>query len=333
MKTDELSGSKRPSPKALALVVPVFNEAVLVPRSLPHIAQAAREAAPGCDVRLVVVDDGSTDGTCDALDLLAGSHPGLQSISFTRNFGKEAAIHAGLRHALETTPAQVLVVIDSDLQHPPALIAAMVDRWRHGYDVVEAVKRHRGEESAGRRLAARVFYGVFSKFSGLRLDEDTDFKLLDRKVAQALVQMDERVRFFRGLIRWMGFTSARLEFDVAPRAAGGTGWSVLGLARYAWRNLTSFSSAPLRIVSLLGGLGLAVGLALGVKTLVDKFQGHGLDGFTTVILVQIIFGSLILLSLGVIGSYIARIYDELKARPHYVLRPSAHRQAGKDNAP
>jgi glycosyltransferase involved in cell wall biosynthesis len=330
MKTDEPS---RAGPDALALVIPVFNEAALVAHALPQIEQAARAAAPGCDVTLVVVDDGSTDGTRAALDRLAQTHPALHAIGFTRNFGKEAAIHAGLRHALDATPAQALVVIDADLQHPPALIATMVERWREGYDVVEAVKRHRGDESAARRLAARLFYGVFSKFSGLRLDEDTDFKLLDRSVAQALLQMDERVRFFRGLIRWMGFTSARLEFDVAPRAAGGTGWSVPGLARYAWRNLTSFSSAPLRIVALLGGVGLVVGVALAIKTLADKFQGRGLDGFTTVILVQIIFGSLILISLGVIGSYIARIYDELKARPHYVLRPPARDPAGQEPRP
>lgn len=330
MTTDE---TQRSGPEALALVVPVFNEAALVAHSLPQIIQAALEAAPGCDVQMVVVDDGSTDGTRAALHQLGTAQPGLHCIAFTRNFGKEAAIHAGLRHALHTTSAQALVVIDADLQHPPALISAMVERWRAGYDVVEAVKRHRGDESASRRLAARIFYGVFSRFSGLRLDEDTDFKLLDRSVAQALLQMDERVRFFRGLIRWMGFSSARIEFDVAPRAAGGTGWSVLGLARYAWRNLTSFSSAPLRIVTLLGGLGLIVGAVLAGKTLVDKFQGHGLDGFTTVILVQIIFGSLILLSLGVIGSYIARIYDELKARPHYVLRPNGREPADREPAP
>ncbi len=311
----------RPAPRSLVLVVPVFNEAGLVERSLPEILQAARTAAPQSEVRLLAIDDGSSDGTNQALARLRRAQPAIEFIAFTRNFGKEAAIHAGLRHAVEALGAEVLVVIDADLQHPPALIAAMLERWREGHDVVEAVKRERGQESAMRRLAARSFYRLFTRISGLNLDEDTDFKLLDRRVAQALLGLGERARFFRGMVRWLGFRSARIEFDVAERAGGSTGWSLLALARYAWRNLTSFSSAPLGIVTALGGVGLGIGVLLGAKAIVDKLQGRALDGFSTVILLQIIFSSLILLALGIIGSYIARIYDELKARPHYVLRP------------
>lgn len=309
------------------LVVPVYNEAGLVERSLPQILQAASEAAPESKVRLLAIDDGSTDGTFEALARAARAHAAIKCIAFTRNFGKEAAIHAGLRHVVERTEAEALVVIDADLQHPPALVGAMLQHWREGYDVVEAVKRERGEESALRRLAARSFYRLFTRISGLNLDEDTDFKLLDRRVATALLGLGERARFFRGMVRWLGFRSARIAFDVAERAGGSTGWSVLSLARYAWRNLTSFSSAPLGIVTALGGLGLVVGALLGAKALLDKIQGQALDGFSTVILLQILFSSLILLSLGIIGSYIARIYDELKARPHYVLRPD---EGGED---
>jgi len=308
----------------LVLVVPVFNEAALAAQALTRILAAARAAAnqghEPLDVRLLAVDDGSTDGTRDVLKQLSAQDQAIGSISFTRNFGKEAAIHAGLRQACGRLDARVVVVIDADLQHPPELIGEMLSRWRAGAAVVEAVKRERGDESAAHRLAARLFYGAFTRLSGMRLDQDTDYKLLDRQVADAVVRLDERARFFRGIVRWLGYPSQHLPFDVAPRAAGQTHWGAWALARYAWRNLTAFSSAPLGVVTGLGAIGLVVGLVLAAKAIVDKLQGQAVTGFSTVILLQVIFGSLILLALGIIGNYIARIYDELKQRPHYILR-------------
>ena len=312
----------RPTPSEIALVVPVYNEATLIADTLPRILAQVRQDAPGANVRLIAIDDGSQDGTRAALARLAQGEPGLMYASFTRNFGKEAAIQAGLQLALDRTGAAVVVVMDADLQHPPALIASLLAHWREGMAVAEAVKRARPAGEGGvRRLAAGVFYGAFSRLAGLPLDQDTDFKLLDRDVARAVVQLHERARFFRGIVRWLGHPAARVEFDVPERAGGRSGWSLAGLAAYAWRNLTSFSSAPLRLVTGLGATGLAIGLLLGAKALADKIEGRALDGFSTVILLQIIFSSLVLVSLGIIGSYIARIYDELKQRPHYVLRP------------
>lgn len=310
------------APRTLVLVVPVYNEAALVGQSLPRILAAARAAAqPGLAVHLLAVDDGSSDGTRGALGQLKAGDDAIGFIGFTRNFGKEAAIHAGLRQSVDRLAADVVVVIDADLQHPPELMGDMLRHWRAGAPVVEAVKRARGDESLARRLAARVFYGAFTRLSGMALDQDTDFKLLDRGVAQAVLRLDERVRFFRGIVRWLGYPSVRLDFDVADRAGGQTRWGLWSLARYAWRNLTAFSSAPLGLVTGLGAFGLAVGLVLAVKAIIDKVQGQALTGFSTVILLQVIFGSLILLALGIIGNYVARIYDELKQRPHYVVRP------------
>ncbi len=314
--------------QALTLVVPVYNEADLIAHSLPRILAAAQTAAPGARVRLVAIDDGSRDGTRAALAQLEAREPAIRAIGFTRNFGKEAAIHAGVAEALREPGAEALIVIDADLQHPPELMAQMVDQWRSGHEVVEAVKRARGDESALRRWAAGLFYGTFTRLSGLRLDQDTDYKLLDRKVASAVLELKERGRFFRGIVRWLGYPSARVEFDVAPRAGGASGWSLYGLARYAWRNLTSFSSAPLGLVTVFGAVGLGLGALLAAKALLDWFQGRALSGFSTVILLQVIFSSLILLSLGIIGHYIARIYDELKGRPLYILRPREDRPAG-----
>ena len=309
------------SPPRIALVVPVYNEADLITRSLPEILARAREAAPGSWVELIAVDDGSKDGSRASLEALAAQDPAIHFVSFTRNFGKEAAIHAGLAQALQRTDASAVIVIDADLQHPPELMAQMLRHWHDGAKVVEAVKRARGDEGPLRRLAARMFYSTFTRMSGLRLDQDTDYKLLDREVVVAALALGERARFFRGIVRWLGFATVQVPFDVAPRAGGSTSWSLRSLARYAWRNLTSFSSAPLGLVTTFGAVGLVVGAVLAVKAVADKLQGQALSGFSTVILLQVIFSSLILLSLGIIGSYIALIYDELKRRPHYIIRP------------
>ncbi|MDP3760616.1 MAG: glycosyltransferase family 2 protein [Ramlibacter sp.] len=309
------------NPPRIALVVPVYNEADLITRSLPEILAKAREAAPGSMVELIAVDDGSKDGSRASLAALAAQEPAIHFVSFTRNFGKEAAIHAGLAQALDRTGASAVIVIDADLQHPPELMAQMLRHWREGAKVVEAVKRARGDEGPLRRIAARTFYSIFTRMSGLRLDQDTDYKLLDREVVVAALALGERARFFRGIVRWLGFPTVQVPFDVAPRAGGATSWSLASLARYAWRNLTSFSSAPLGLVTTFGAVGLAVGGVLAVKAVIDKLQGLALSGFSTVILLQVIFSSLILLSLGIIGSYIALIYDELKRRPHYIIRP------------
>lgn len=311
----------RANPQRIALVVPVYNEADLITRSLPEILARAREAAPGSSVELIAVDDGSKDDSRASLAALAARESAIHYVSFTRNFGKEAAIHAGLAQALEHTDASAVIVIDADLQHPPELMAQMLQHWREGAKVVEAVKRARGDEGPLRRLAARTFYSTFTRMSGLRLDQDTDYKLLDREVVVAALGLGERARFFRGIVRWLGFPTVQVPFDVAPRAGGSTSWSLRSLARYAWRNLTSFSSAPLGLVATFGAVGLVVGAVLAIKAVVDKLQGQALSGFSTVILLQVIFSSLILLSLGIIGSYIALIYDELKGRPHYIIRP------------
>ncbi|HEY0879053.1 MAG TPA: glycosyltransferase family 2 protein [Zeimonas sp.] len=308
------------APGTICIVVPVHDEAAVLATSLPRIVDAVRSAAPQADVRLLAVDDGSEDGTAEVLDRLAARDTRITFAAFTRNFGKEAAIHAGLRLGLERTDADVFVVIDADLQHPPELVGPMLERWRAGYPVVEAVKRDRGEESLLRRSSANAFYRIFSRLSGIEMVGATDFKLLDRAVAAELVELAERTRFFRGMVRWLGHPAASIVFDVPAREGGRSAWSAGALTRYAWRNLTAFSSAPLELVSWFGAAGLVVGAVLAIKALFDKLSGQAMSGFSTVILLQVIFGSLILLSLGIIGSYVARIYDEIKRRPHYVLR-------------
>lgn len=284
-----------------------------------HSAAAAR----GWQLRAILVNDGSSDASAALLDQLASADARLQVLHFTRNFGKEAALFAGLEHALTLPGAAAVATLDADLQHPPELLQPMLAAHAQGYAVAEAVKQHRGPESLPRRFLARPFYHLFEHASGLPLGGQTDYKLLDIRVVRQLVAMQERGRFYRGLVAWLGHASVHIPFDVPPRPGGRSQWSRLGLVRYAWGNLLTFSTIPLRAVTWLGVLGLAVGAAGGLKSLWDYFSGRASTGFTTVILLQTLFGGLILIALGLIGQYLGRIYEEIKARPHYALRASA----------
>lgn len=303
------------SPSVL-LVIPVFNEGKAVYANLQVIAAAATGIEPECSLQMLIVDDGSTDGTVKELARYCSDEKRARWIGFTRNFGKESAIHAGLDHA----DADAVIVMDSDLQHPPELIPQMVALWKKGLPVVEAWKSGRGKESFASRIFAAAFYALFGYFSGLDLRGQSDFKLLDRRVVLEYRRLSERRRFFRGLVQWLNYPSARLPFVVPPRAAGQTSWGRWRLLRYALGNLTSFSALPLQLISWMGVLTLAVGFVIGSISLYKKWAGVALDGFTTVILLIVFASGVLMLSLGIIGHYLAKIYEELKLRPHYVLK-------------
>lgn len=304
------------TPPLISLVVPVYNEGPIVRANLIAMLKAAR--GDWYTLELIAVDDGSSDDTAEEVARAAQCDEGIRLISFTRNFGKEAAILAGLMHA----KGDAVVVLDGDLQHPPQLIPHMATLWRQGLYVVEAVKQNRGNEAMADGLLARAFYGVFYHFAHVDLRGHSDFKLLDRTVVDAYLAFPERHRFFRGIIGWVQYPSAQIPFSVPERNGGKTHWGKLKLIRYAVNNITSFSSLPLKLVSLLGFMTLIFGAIIGIISLVQKFEGKALDGFTTVNLLIVIVGGAILLSLGIIGHYIARLYDEIKGRPPYVIKPN-----------
>jgi glycosyltransferase involved in cell wall biosynthesis len=299
----------------LSLIVPAYDEERTIPASLPAIATAARST--GLPFELIVVDDGSRDGTWPALASLAREIPELAALRLSRNFGKEGAIAAGLDEAA----GDACIVIDADLQHPPALIPEMVRLWRDGnWDVVEAVKSHRGQESWPHRLVTRGFYRVAGWLSGHDLQDASDFKLLDRRVVDEWRRLGERATFFRGLISWLGFRRTQVLFEVPPRQAGASRWSLRSLTSLAIHAVTSFSALPLQVVTVLGFVTLLIAAGVGVQALRLWYTGSALPGFTTVILLQLIIGGFLMMSLGIIGTYIARIYDEVKGRPRYVVR-------------
>ena len=303
-----------PAPVLVSLIIPVFNEEAGLAENLPYLLGEA--ATPGIAFEAVVVDDGSADGTASVLTELAKADARIQPLFFTRNFGKEAAILAGLSHA----KGVAAVVIDSDRQHPPQMIPSMIDHWRRGFAVVEAVKCHRGEADIGGGLPAHLFYWLFRRASGFDLAGQTDFKLIDRAVIDILVNLPEKKRFFRGLLAWMGYPSARLPFDVPPRVGGGTRWPTRRLVKYAIDGLMGFSEWPLRLIGLVGGLVFGVGGVAGVATLYQKFAGTAIDGFTTVIILVALASGALMVGLGVVGLYLARIHEQLQGRPSYLLR-------------
>ena len=297
----------------LSVILPSYNEEKMIPTAAERLS-AILEGA-GIDYELLFVDDGSRDATWQMIEKAAGENSHVFGIHFSRNFGKESAMFAGL----EKARGDCCAVIDCDLQHPPEKLVEMYRLWEQGYEVIEGIKEDRGEESSFHRFAANSFYGLISKATGMDMSSSSDFKLLDRKVVDALNAMPERNVFFRALSYWVGYRRTSVSYKVQERTAGESKWSTRSLIKYALTNISSFSSAPLHIVTVLGFIMLAVAVVLGVIALVQKISGVALGGFTTVILLLLFASSLIMISLGIIGYYIARIYDEIKGRPRYII--------------
>jgi polyisoprenyl-phosphate glycosyltransferase len=302
------------SKPTLSIILPVFNEEEMIEPALRTVMETA--SGVGVSFEILAVDDGSGDRTAELIAKIASQDPRVVPISFSRNFGKEAALAAGLEHAR----GDAVVLMDADLQHPPSVIAEMVAKWREGFDVVNAVKEERCRESLLYRLVA----GSFNHLMGIALRREflgaSDFKLLDRQVVDSINTCGERVRFFRGLVAWVGFRTASVSFVVAERAAGKAKWSTAALIRYSLKNLFAFSSLPLKCISLMGFVTALFSLGLGLQTLYNYLAGRAVSGFTTVILLQILIGSFVILSIGTVGLYLAQMYHEIKGRPLYIVQ-------------
>lgn len=297
----------------LSVILPSYNEEKMIAKATARMAEILRPEK--IDYELLFIDDGSRDGTWAQINEAAEKDSHVVGVHFSRNFGKEAAMFAGLEQAR----GDCCVVIDCDLQHPPEKIVEMYRLWEQGYEVVEGIKEDRGEESGLHKFAANSFYGLISKATGMDMSSSSDFKLLDRKVVDTLNSLPERNVFFRALSFWVGYKKTSVSYCVQERTEGVSKWSTKSLIKYALTNISSFSSAPLHIVTVLGFIMLAVAFVLGIIALVQKISSVALGGFTTVILLLLFSASVIMISLGIIGYYIARIYDEIKGRPRYII--------------
>lgn len=298
----------------LSVIIPSYNEEENISNTARVLSQILQEH--GIPYELIFVNDGSRDRTWDCICEQARMLANVRGICLSRNFGKEACIFAGLRSAR----GECAVVMDCDLQHPPQTVPQMYALWQQGYEVVEGVKRSRGKESLLYKLSAGLFYKTISSFMGMDMEASSDFKLLDRKVIDALCALPEKSTFFRALSFWMGFRSTKVEYDVAERAYGQTKWSLRKLLAYAVKNVTSFTAAPLYFVTVIGAVLLLFSVVMMVQTLFNFLTGKAIEGFTTVILLLLLIGGCIMVSLGAIGYYLARIFDEIKGRPQYLIR-------------
>lgn len=310
----------------LSIVVPVFREGAQLSSLLTAVHGSLRQC--NLSYELVLVDDGSPDDTWRVIATEAKNSKAICALRLSRNFGKESALCAGLEHAR----GDAVIVMDADGQHPPSLIPEMLRTWQgSGADIVEGVKRRRGRESLSSRVGAQLFYFILNKLSGFEFKGASDFKLMNRKAVDGWLKMHERNVFFRGMTVWMGFTTVQIPFEVAPRSVGQSTWSVLKRLKLALIGITAFSSFPLHLVTFAGLIFLGLSLLLGVETLYLKVTGRAVSGFATVILLELIIGSFLMISLGIIGEYLARIYEEVKGRPRYIVAEAI--ESGIDSNP
>ena len=301
----------------ISVVIPLYDEASHL-RDLTSDLKIALQQT-GCQFEIIFIDDGSTDDTWARILEEAGTLPNMRAIRLSRNFGKELALCAGLERAR----GDAIVVMDGDGQHPPLLLPTLIEKWRAcGADIVQAVKINRGRESVTSKAGAFLFYVILNKLSGFELKGASDFKLINRKVLDTWLAMGERNVFFRGMTAWMGFNAVQIPFEVPDRRTGKSHWSYLTRAKLALIGITTFSSFPLHFVTFAGVIFFVFAVGLGIQTLYLKLAGRAFTGFATVILLELIIGSLLMISLGIIGEYLARIYEEVKGRPRYVVSES-----------
>lgn len=305
----------------LCVVIPAFNEEQMIKKAFHTIHRILSEHQIGHS--FLFVDDGSADQTWTEIESLAAEHSNVRGICFSRNFGKEAAIHAGLTEAEEF---DCCVVIDCDLQHPPETIVEMFRLWEEGYEIIEGVKSKRSAEAAINSLGARTFYSLMSRASGIEMRSASDFKLLDRKAVLTLVNIREKDAFFRALSFWIGYRTTQIEYEVQERTAGQSKWSVKSLTKYAIRNLTSFTSLPLQFGTAAGGICLLAALILGIVSITRKCSGRIVGGTALISFLLLLIGGIILISMGVIGYYLAKVYDEVRQRPVYIISKRTERE-------
>ena len=297
----------------LSVVIPSFNEEANIANTTKTISEIL--TANKIDYELIFVDDGSKDRTFECILEESKQDRRVVGVRFSRNFGKEACIFAGL----EKASGDCCAVMDCDLQHPPKTLVEMYRLWEDGYQIIEGVKKSRGKESIFYKLSAKLFYKMISKVTKFDMEKASDFKLLDRQVVDALLSVQEKKTFFRALSYWVGFKNISIEYEVEKRRFGESKWSLGGLIHYAFDNVSSFTAAPLNIITVLGVILLLISFVLMIYTLVQYIIGNTVAGLTTIILLLLIIGSAVMISLGIIGFYLGKVYDEVKSRPRFVI--------------
>lgn len=310
----------------VSIVLPAYNERETIAIMINSLIEELRQAA--FDIEIIIVDDGSTDDTFEVSKVLSIQFPFIKAVRFSRNFGKEAALLVGLK----TSCGEAIVSMDSDLQHPPAIIHELYKKWQEGYKVIHAVKENRDIDSVFKRGRASVFNSIISWLGGIDLCNSSDFMLIDRYAADIMIKtLGEKERFHRGLAHWIGFKQTTIPFRVRKRHDGSKSRFKLGaLIKLALVGIISFTSVPLHIIPISGVIFMVLGLIIGMDAIVSWSRGTTFSGYATLIMITLIIGGFTILSLGIIGEYIAKIYKEVKNRPVYIIESTFGVEKGKN---
>ncbi len=311
----EVERPDRSRTEVLSVVVPVFNEEEVLPAFFER-ASAVLSSIPDLDYELLFVDDGSSDGSFAALEAFSEDDPRVRVVKFSRNFGHQIAITAGMDHAR----GDAVVVMDADLQDPPEVVADMVAKWRDGYDVVYAKRSVREGERKLKLLTASAFYRLLSRLVSIKIPVDVgDFRLMSRRAADEMRRLREKDRFVRGLVSWIGFRQTAIEFRRAERHAGETKYPFSKMLKFAIDGITSFSTVPLKLATWLGYAASLFAFLYLASVFVQKLIGITIDGWATIMVAVLFLGGVQLICLGILGEYIGRIFNEIKSRPMYVV--------------
>lgn len=297
----------------LSVVIPAYDEEQMLHKTAETIKTILDNEK--IEFEILFVNDGSKDDTWNLISEEGKNDARIRGVGFSRNFGKESAIFAGLAEV----KGDCTVVIDCDLQHPPIKIVEMYKLWEQGYEVIEGVKSSRGKESRLHAMAAKMFYNMISKASGIDMSRASDFKLLDRKVVDELLKLPEKAAFFRALSSWVGFKTIQIEYDVQQREEGVSKWSTKSLIKYAISNITSFTTLPMQIVSVIGVIMMVLSVVCLISFIYKSSINTNMALLFLLLGLQCFIGGVILIGIGIVGYYISKIYDEVKKRPRYII--------------
>ena len=302
----------------ISLIIPSYNEEKSIRpfyERTKKVFEKIKNSDENTKYEFIFVNDGSEDSTWNEISKLAETYTNTVGVNFSRNFGKESAIMAGLKVA----EGDCCVVIDCDLQHPPETILEMYNLWKKGYEIIDGVKADRGKESIFHKGSASLFYKIMSNAIGFDLRNGSDFKMLDRKVVNVLLSLTEYHVFFRGLTSWVGFNRISVEYKVEERKFGTTKWSTYSLIKYALKNISSFSTVPMQLVTYIGIVFLAFFLIVGIYTLISYILNNTVSGYATIVCLILIVGSCNLIGIGIVGYYVSKIFEQVQNRPSYII--------------
>lgn len=313
MHTDTNNITQQEAPPFLSLVIPSFNEG----KNVFPLYDKIRAALSHIDYECIFVDDGSKDDTFANIKQLAAEYPAVRGLALSRNFGHQTALLAGVSHA----QGQVVVMMDGDGQHPPEVIPQLIEAYHKGFDIVNTHRLSTADSGLFKKATSKWFYKIMNKLTDIKIEPaSSDFRLMNRKAITAFLQIQEQDRFTRGLVSWIGFNQSIVKFEAPERMHGESKYTLKKMVRFAWDGITSFSSKPLNISFIIGVFTMMLGFLFSIYTIVQFMMGHTVAGWASTILIILFLGGIQLLSIGILGEYLSRVFNEVKNRPHFFIK-------------